>query len=702
MLISKTVPLTSHTPRFVNREISWLDFNARVLQEAQDDGVPLIERLRFIGIFSNNLDEFYKVRYATVKRIALSEKSGRKAFGGQTAQDLLNEITQKTIELQNESLKTLESIQTLLRKEKVFFINENQITSKQADFLHEYFIHTISPALSTIVLDNSNQFPHLKDRLAFLAIRMEIAQEHKQTLQYALIEIPETISRFVVLPSEDDSQQVMLIDDVIRFHLDSIFSIFNYQHIDAHMIKITRDAELDIDDDLSKSYVEKISESVKDRLDGDPVRFVYDEEINKETLHFLLSKMGVNPNTDSLIPGGRYHNRRDYVGFPSLGRKELLYPTIEPLSIDGLSLEDRLFERILHKDFLQYTPYHTFSYVVKFLQEAALDPKVKHIYITIYRLSKISNVANALINAAKSGKKVTVQIELQARFDERANIRYAEQMKAEGVQLVFGIPGLKVHSKVCVVERLENKKIKRYGFISTGNFNESTARIYTDYTLFTANQSILKEVANVFQFFKTPYKNYKYKHLIVSPHSTEKEFKKLIQQEVDNASQGKPASIRIKLNNLTSYKMIEALYVASQAGVKIQMIVRGVCCLIPKVKGMSENIEVISVVDKYLEHTRLLIFENNGNPQVFISSADWMTRNIENRVEVSCPIYDASCKQELIDTFSVCWSETVKARQINTGNTNQYRAQQHSEVRSQFATYDYYQKRMLHSNPDAS
>jgi polyphosphate kinase len=340
--------------------------------------------------------------------------------------------------------------------------------------------------------------------------------------------------------------------------------------------------------------------------------------------------------------------------------------------------------------------------VVKFLQEAALDPKVKHIYITIYRLSKISNVANALINAAKSGKKVTVQIELQARFDERANIRYAEQMKAEGVQLVFGVPGLKVHSKVCVVERLENKKIKRYGFISTGNFNESTARIYTDYTLFTANQSILKEVAKVFQFFNTPYKNYKYKHLIVSPHSTEKEFKKHIQKEIDNASKGKSASIRIKINNLTSYRMIEALYAASQAGVNIQMIVRGVCCLIPGVKGMSENIEVISVVDKFLEHTRLLIFENDGNPNVYISSADWMTRNIENRVEVSCPIYDPSSKQELIDTFGICWSETVKARQINTGNINQYRAGKKTEVRSQFATYDYYKQRMLHLNPDAS
>jgi polyphosphate kinase len=698
MSISKTVPIVSKTPRFVNREISWLDFNARVLQEAQDDRVPLIERLRFIGIFSNNLDEFYKVRYATVKRIALSEKSGRKAFGGQTAQNLLTEITQKTIALQKESLLTLDSIEALLKEEKVFFINEKQITQTQADFLHDYFIQTISPALSTIVLDDSNQFPHLKDRLAFLAIRMEIAHEKQQTQQYALIEIPETISRFVVLPSEDDTQQVMLIDDVIRFHLDTIFRIFNYQHIEAHMIKITRDAELDIDDDLSKSYVEKIAESVKDRLEGDPVRFVYDQEINKETLSFLLAKMGINHNTDSLIPGGRYHNRRDYMNFPSLGRKNLLYSKIDPLTVEGLSLESRMFDRIQQRDFLQYTPYHTFSYVVRFLQEAALDPNVKNIFITIYRLSKISNVANALINAAKSGKKVTVQIELQARFDERANIRYAEQMKAEGVHLIFGIQGLKVHSKVCVVERVENKKLKRYGFISTGNFNESTAKIYTDYTLFTSNQLILKEVSKVFQFFITPYKNFKYKHLIVSPHSTEKEFKKLIHQEMVNAKSGKSASIRIKLNNLTSYRMVEALYAASQAGVKIQMIVRGVCCLIPGVKGMSENIEVISVVDKFLEHTRLLVFENDGDSKVFISSADWMTRNIENRVEVSCPIYDEKIKKELIDTFAICWSDTVKARCINTGPNNPYRTDQQSMVRSQFATYDYYQKKLLNSN----
>jgi len=459
------------------------------------------------------------------------------------------------------------------------------------------------------------------------------------------------------------------------------------------MIKITRDAELDIDDDLSKSFIEKISSSVAHRKVGDPVRFVYDQSIAADTLSFLKEKMNIE-DTDSVIPGGRYHNRRDYMGFPSMGRQDLQYDKISPLPIKGLSVEGSLLERIAEKDYLQYTPYHTFSYIIRFLREAALDPKVKTIKITVYRLANNSQVAASLINAAKNGKQVTVQIELQARFDEAANIHYAEKLQEEGVKLIFGVPGLKVHSKICIIEREEAEGLKRYGFISTGNFNESTANIYTDYTLFTAHTPILKELNKVFDFFETTYKINKYKHLVVSPHYTKTVFKNLINQEIKNAQEGKEAFIKIKMNSITSYKMIDKLYEASNAGVKIQMIVRGVCCLIPGVPGMSENIEAISVVDKFLEHTRVFIFGNNGDSKIYISSADWMTRNLDYRVEVGCPIYDKDIKQELLDTFDISWKDNLKARVYSDKQDNAYRENREEEVRSQFALYDYYQQKL--------
>lgn len=399
--------------------------------------------------------------------------------------------------------------------------------------------------------------------------------------------------------------------------------------------------------------------------------------------------MGID-NTDSIIPGGRYHNKRDYMGFPSLGRTDLLYDKIAPLEVKGLSLQTSIFDAISKKDYMVHAPYHTFSYVVKFLREAALDPKVKTIKITIYRLAQISHVASSLINAAINGKTVTVSIELRARFDERANIRYAQQMKKEGVNLIFGVPGLKVHSKMCVIEREEGKKLKRYGFISTGNFNESTAKIYTDYTLFTSKQPILKEVNKVFNFFETNYRIYDYKHLIVSPHYTKKAFFKLIDQQIEASKNGTGGYMRLKMNSLSSYEMVDKLYEASCAGVKIDMIVRGICCLIPGVKGMSENINVISIVDKFLEHPRVYIFGKDENSKIYISSADWMTRNIENRVEVSCPIYSEELKQEIIDNFNICWKDNVKARLINTENENEYRIDDNPKVRSQIALYDYY------------
>ena len=689
---------------YVNRELSWLKFNARVLQEAADEKVPLLERLRFAGIFSNNLDEFFKVRYATVKRVAMNESSDKEL--GVHAKELLEEITKEVIQLQDESLSIINTITEELEKEQIFIVNEKTLLPEHEAFANTYFYDKVRAALFTIILNDLEKFPQLKDDVAYLAVKMTLKEDekasgvqkffsskaYKEKIQYALIELPTTLNRFIELPQIGDKHYIIMLDDVIRFCLHLIFSIFNYESLSANMIKITRDAELDIDDDLSKSFVEKISSSVEDRRKGAPVRFVYDKTIDKDTLHFLIEKMGI-VNTDSVIPGGRYHNRRDYMSFPSLGRTDLTYAPIHPLPVKGLTSEESLLKKIAEKDYLQFTPYHTFSNIIWFLREAALDPKVKSVKITIYRLAKNSQVVNSLINAVKNGKKVTVQIELQARFDEESNIRYAEQLKAEGVKLIFGVRGLKVHSKICVIEREEGKGIKRYGFISTGNFNESTAKVYTDYTLFTANQDILKEVNKVFNFFETNYNIQKYKHLIVSPHYTKKILKQLIEEEIKNAKAGKEAYIKLKMNNITSYKMIDKLYEASRAGVKIQMIVRGICCLVPGIEGMSENIEVISIVDKFLEHPRLFIFGNNGNPKVYISSADWMTRNISFRVEVGCPIYDETIKQELIDTFEISWADNVKARVIDQAQDNHYRPHTLPAQRSQVALYEYYQQK---------
>ena len=689
--------------QYINRELSWLKFNARVLQEAADERVPLLERLRFAGIFSNNLDEFFKVRYATVKRVAMNETSDKEL--GVHAKELLEEITKEVIQLQEESLKIIATITKELEKEQIFIVDEKTLLPEHEAFVNNYFYDKVRPALFTIILNDLEKFPQLKDDVAYLAVKMTLKEEdekasgvqkffssrvYKEKIQYALIELPATLDRFIELPQIGDKHYIIMLDDVIRFCLHKIFNIFNYESLTANMIKITRDAELDIDDDLSKSFIEKLSTSIEDRRKGEPVRFVYDKMIDKDTLQFLLEKMGIM-KTDSVIPGGRYHNRRDFMNFPSLGRKDLTYASIQPLPVQGLTSEESLLKKIAEKDYLQYTPYHTFSNIIWFLREAALDPKVKSVKITIYRLAKNSQVVNSLINAVKNGKQVTVQIELQARFDEESNIRYAEQLKAEGVKVIFGVRGLKVHSKICVIERKEGKELKRYGFISTGNFNETTAKIYTDYTLFTANQEILKEVNKVFNFFDTNYNVQKFKHLIVSPHYTKKQLKHQIDEEIKNAKAGKEAYIKLKMNNITSYKMIDKLYEASRAGVKIQMIVRGICCLVPGIEGMSENIEVISIVDKFLEHPRLFIFANGGNPKLYISSADWMTRNISFRVEVGCPIYDKAIQQELIDTFEISWADNVKARIINQAQDNTYRPHTTPSLRSQVALYEYYQ-----------
>ena len=686
--------------QYVDREKSWLAFNARVLQEAADENVPLLDRFRFLGIFSNNLDEFFRVRFAAIRRLSLSGISGEKMLGGHNAQQLVKEITSIVIQQQSESLRILNIIENKLQKENIFIINENEVSKDQENFIKDFFIQKVSPALVTIILNDLAEFPLLKDTSGYLAVKLTMNTAGKSKLlglvkekpevRYAVVEIPTSINRFVVLPSSNDKQYIILLDDVIRYNIASIFNIFDYRSIEAHMIKITRDAQLDIDSDMSKSMLEKIATSVKDRRIGEPVRFVYDQSIGKDTLKFFLTQMGIDAS-DSIIPGGRYHNRRDYMSFPNLGRYDLVYKQKIPLPVEGLSLDGSILNKIAQKDFLVNAPYQSFSYIIKFLREAALDPNVTAIKITLYRLAKNSQVISSLINAAKNGKKVTVQIELQARFDEASNISYAEQMQTEGIELIFGIKGLKVHSKICVIDRIEQGKLVRYGLISTGNFNESTAKVYTDVTLFTSHQQILKDITKIFEFFDVNYRIHRYKHLIVSPHYTRTRFYKLIDREIIHARLGKTAYIKLKMNSLSDYAMIDKLYDASNAGVKIQLEIRGICCLIPGIKGMSENIEAISIVDNFLEHSRVYIFGNEDNPEVFISSADFMTRNIDGRVEVACPIYDDEIKKQLIDTFDIGWKGNVKARFHSEKLDNKYRIRGNDPVfRAQTETYNYY------------
>jgi polyphosphate kinase len=688
---------------YIDREKSWLAFNARVLQEAADENVPLLDRLRFLGIFSNNLDEFFRVRYAAIRRMTLEKIDTKPMLGDISAEQLLKDITEIVIEHQSESLRILNDIEKKLEKQGIYIINEKQINKDQETFIKDFFTQKVSPELVTIMLNDLVEFPLIKDTSGYLAVKLVMNKNksglisqllNDKEIRYAIVEIPKTINRFVVLPSNSDKQYIILLDDVIRYSLDHIFNIFDYESIAAHMIKITRDAQLEFDSDLSKSLIEKISYSVKERRVGEPVRFVYDQAIDKDTLEFFLNRMKID-SSDSIIPGGRYHNRRDYMDFPNLGKYDLLYKQNVPLPIQGLSLDGSMLQSIKEKDYLLHAPYQSFSYVIRFLREAALDPKVQSIKITLYRLSKNSQIVSSLINAAKNGKKVTVQIELQARFDEASNISYAEQMQEEGINLIFGVKGLKVHSKICLVERLEDDEIKRYGFVSTGNFSEASAKIYTDVTLFTSDSKILKDMSKVFEFFEVNYRVHRYKHLIVSPHYTRSRFVKLIDREIKNAAEGLPAYINLKMNSLSDYKMIDKLYEASNAGVKIKLIIRGICCLVPGLKNYSENIEAISIVDNYLEHSRVFIFGNNNNPEIFISSADFMTRNIDARVEVTCPIYDEEIKQDLIDTFEIGWKANVKARLHSDKFENLYRKRGEDKVfRAQQEMYKHYQNKL--------
>ena len=657
--------------KFINREISWLSFNERVLQEAADPKVPIIERLRFLGIFSNNQDEFFRVRVATVKRfVELGKKT--KDIPTPKPKKLLEEIQEIVIRQTVRFEAVYAEIVQELKQHKVFLISETQLTKTQGDFVKNYFNEYVRPALVPIMLNQVAKFPYLKGKAIYLAIKLSKADNTK-LVQYALIEVPtEVVDRFLVLPSASQQKHIILLDDIIRYCLPDIFAQFDFTVFEAWTIKLTRDAELDIDNDISQSFIDKISKSVKARQKGLPVRFVFDNTIDKQLLQFITSKMNLK-QLSNLIPGGRYHNFKDFIRFPNVGGKNMVYTPHKPLTHPAFASNKSMFEVLRKQDVMLHYPYQKFSHFIDLLREAAIDPNVKSISMTLYRLAKNSMVANALVNAAKNGKKVTAIVELQARFDEEANIRWAKELQDEGVHVVYGVSGLKVHSKLCLIERLEKGKIKRYSNITTGNYNELTSTIYADDSLLTFNQKIGQEIADIFEFFLKNYKQLNTKQLVVSPHQTRRHFSKLIDHEIENAKKGKPASIFIKLNSLSSEDMARKLYEASRAGVKVRCIIRGLSVLVPGMEGQSEHIEAISIVDKFLEHSRVLIFENGGKPLYYISSSDWMTRNLDNRVEVSCPVYDEKIQEDLRQMLEIQWSDNVKARIIDAAQRNQHR-----------------------------
>lgn len=687
---------------YINREISWLSFNERVLQEAADKTVPLIERLKFLGIFSNNRDEFYRVRVATVKRLV---KLGRKALSvyDDDPRELLTRLQRKVIEQQNKFESIYQELLIELADRNVFIINEKQLTATQRIFVNEYFTNELVSNLFPVMIDDTKPFPYMKDKASYLFMRLESMVPGRK-VKYALIEIPsKIISRFVVLPRHGNKHYIMLVDDVIRCNTDQIFAVFGYKTTEAYNIKLTRDAELDIDNDVSKSMLEKISKSVKARKQGLPVRFVYDAAMPDDMLKYIMKRLSMDKK-DNAIPGGRYHNFKNFIDFPHLGEPDLVYNN--PPRLRHKALDNNPFttlKAIRQRDILLHYPYHTYNHLITLLREASIDPSVESIKITLYRIADSSKIANALINAVKNGKRVLVVMELQARFDEENNIYWANKLQEEGARVIYGVPGLKVHSKLFVITARENGKDVHYAHIGTGNFNEVTSGLYTDFSLLTAHKEIAADVNKVFEFYENNFKVHSCKHLLVAPFFMRKDLMQLISREIHNARKKKPAEIILKMNSLNDKEMIAKLYEASRAGVKITLIIRGACSLVTEMEGWSDNIRGYSIVDKYLEHSRVFIFHNNGQEKIFLSSADWMSRNLDNRSEVAVPVYDEEIRRQIRDIISIQLSGNTKVRILDRRQENHYKRPGLGEpkVRAQDEIYNYLKHEREENHPPA-
>jgi polyphosphate kinase len=671
---------------YIPKEISWLSFNARVLQEAENKEVPLIERFKFLGIYSNNLDEYFRVRVATLRRLA---QYGPKSIDvlGYSPKATLKKIHDIVLEQNAKFEKIYTGLFQELEKHNIHIINEKDLSHDQADFVRDYFFREVRSRLMPLLIGKDTELPNLKDDAIYLAIYL--ARKNDQKKRYAILEVPaDVLTRFIILPEKDEGKYVIFLDDVIRFGLKDIFFIFDADEIFAYTIKLTKDAEFELVDDISESYIDKISRSLQQRRYGTPVRFIYDREMPNEMLKMLTKLLKFGPD-DVIIAGDRYHNFKDFMRFPFLGKKKFYYEPVRPIIHKDIQPGKSILSAINRKDIMLFFPYHPFDHFIDLLREASIDPNVTSIQITLYRLARNSSVINALMNAVRNGKKVTTVVELQARFDEEANILWGNKLMEEGVKVIYGVPGLKVHAKLCLITRTKNDIIERYAAIGTGNFNEDTARVYTDHLLLTSNKKITNEIFKTFNFFNVNYRKDNYYHIVLSPYLLRNKMTLLIDNEIKNAKAGKKAYIYLKLNNITDNEIINQLYEASQAGVTIRMIVRGMFSLVTGIKGFSDNIKAIGIVDRFLEHTRFMIFCNGGSEECFISSADLMTRNIEHRIEVTCPVFDKNLKNELKQIFEIQWSDNVKARKLDPALSNKFVKSGKESIRSQTAVYDF-------------
>jgi len=675
---------------YIEKELSWLTFNERVLQEAADKSNPLIERMRFLGIYSNNLEEFYKVRFADLKRrILIGEEQGTPT----TLRHLLKKIQLRVQKSDQEFDALYNDLLLEMARNQIFLINERQLSPNQQEWLRYYFKHQLRQHVTPILINHDTDLiEFLKDDYTYLAVEIIRGEE----IRYALLEIPsDKVPRFVNLPAESPRRRkpMILLDNILRYCLDEIFKgFFDYDALNAYSMKMTRDAEYDLVTEMESSLLELMSSSLKQRLTAEPVRFVYQRDMPDAMVEMLRHKLSIS-SYDSIVPGGRYHNFKDFIGFPNVGKANLEnrpLPQIRHIGFDGFR---NGFDAIRNRDVLLYYPYHTFEHVLELLRQASFDPNVLAIKINIYRVAKNSRIMDAMIHAAYNGKKVTVVVELQARFDEEANIRWAKRLTEAGVHVIFSAPGLKIHAKLFLISRREGEEVVRYAHIGTGNFNEKTARIYTDYSLLTADARITNEVRRVFNFIENPYRPVTFEHLMVSPQNSRAMLYQLIDNEIANAQQGNPSGITLKINNLVDNGLVDRLYAASSAGVKINLLVRGMCSLIPDLPGISENIRITSIVDRYLEHDRVYIFESGGDKKVFLSSADWMTRNIDYRIEVAVSVLGPRPKQRILDIIAILLSDTVKARIVDKELSNRYVPRgNRKKVRSQLAIYDYIKK----------
>lgn len=676
-------------PPLINRDLSWLSFNERVLQEAESKEVPLLERLKFIGIFSNNLDEFFRVRVATIRRMAEYSQEAKDDLGI-SPEELLDAIQEKVLQLQKRFDAAYFQILADMEKEYIFIINEKELNAHQSEYVKKYFHDQVRLEIFPIMLEKNVKFPILQDSSIYLAVRL--FKKDSKDIVYSLLEIPTTMNRFVVLPSLDGcSTHIIYLDDVIRFNLDDIYKVYDYEGIEAYTIKFNKDAELDIDNDVTESFLETVEMSLKQRKHAKPLRLVYDAEMPTDFLNFILKKMDFS-RQGHVTPGVRYHNFKDFIRFPKLNHPQFWNRDKDQIPHPQLEKCRSILDQIKSRDVFLYYPYHSFDYFLDLLREAAIDPNVSHIRMTVYRLSDYSHVVQSLLTALKNGKDVTVMIELRARFDEAANIVWANKLKEEGAKVITGVNGLKVHSKICLITRREKGKKIYYGCIGSGNFHENTSRFYTDVQLMTADQSITRELRELFNFFDKNYIIPKVQRLTIAPFNLRTKLNSLIHREIRNARAGKRAEIFFKVNSLVDEGIIQKLYLASKSGVKVRLIVRGICSLIPGLPQWSENIEAISIVDQYLEHSRIFIFYNNGRQEVYFGSADLMTRNIDYRIEVICPVLHPEIRMQFIDLMELQWQDNTKARIFDADQKNQLRVADPSKrkLRSQIDAYDYF------------